>query len=154
VAKPRLSVNQPTAVAGWTPSAVRNAWSSAITPGPAVGKNRSQSCSSSGGQHRAGRGIPVVAILLAMDVDHLESLSNDYDQAEAGFLSAVRTQGDRPSLAVAARQVANAASAFNAEAYRRLHASEEGAWMPLDQLTERTEVLAELWIDLAAAYEV
>jgi hypothetical protein len=35
-----------------------------------------------------------------------------------------------------------------------LQASEDGARMPLDQLTERTEVLAELWIDLAAAYEV
>lgn len=26
-------------------------------------------------------------------------------------------------------------------------------WMPLDHLTERTEVLAELWLDLATAYE-
>jgi hypothetical protein len=96
---------------------------------------------------------PVVAILLAMDVDHLERLSGDYERAEASFLTAVRAQGDRASLATAARQAANTASAFNTEAYRKLHASEEDAWMPLDQLTERTEVLAELWIDLAAAYE-
>jgi hypothetical protein len=37
------------------------------------------------------------------------------------------------------------------EAYCKLHASEEGVWMPLDQLAERTEVLAELWGDVAAA---
>jgi hypothetical protein len=89
-----------------------------------------------------------------MSVDQLQSLSDDYDRAEAGFLSAVRADGNRGSLALAARQVATAASALNSEAYRKLHASEEDAWMPLDQLTERTEVIAELWVDLAAAYEV
>ena len=87
-----------------------------------------------------------------MGVDHLQSLSDDYEHAESGFLAAVRSEGDRASLALAARQVATAASAFNTEAYRKLHASEEDAWMPLDQLTERTEILAEMWGDLAAAY--
>jgi hypothetical protein len=42
---------------------------------------------------------------------------------------------------------------FNAEAYRRFHSGAEGAWMPLDQLTERTEVLTDLWEDIATAYE-
>jgi hypothetical protein len=87
-----------------------------------------------------------------MAADHLASLSGDYELAEANFLSIVRAEGDRASLALAARQVATAASAFNAEAYRKLHALEEDTWMPLDQLTERTEVLAELWVDIAAAY--
>jgi len=87
-------------------------------------------------------------------VEHLQSLSDDYERAEAEFLSAVRQEADRNRLAGTAREVATAASAFNAEAYRRLHVGDEDAWMPLDQLTERTEVLAELWSDLAGAYEV
>jgi hypothetical protein len=87
-------------------------------------------------------------------VDHLQFLSDGYERAEADFLSAVRQDADRNRVANAARQVATAAGAFNAEAYRKLHAQEEDAWMPLDQLTERTEVLAELWSDLAAAYGV
>jgi hypothetical protein len=87
-------------------------------------------------------------------VDHLPFLSDEYEHAEADFLSAVRQHADRNRLASTARQVASVASAFNAKAYRKLHTQEEDAWMPLGQLTERTEVLAELWSDLAAAYEV
>lgn len=87
-----------------------------------------------------------------MDVDRLQALSDEYERAEAGFLSALRADGSRLALGQAAREVATTASAFNAEAYRRLHAAEGDAWMPLDHLTERTEVLAELWIDLASAY--
>ena len=49
--------------------------------------------------------------------------------------------------------MAAAASAFDAEAWRKHHAGEEDAWMPLSDLTERTDVLDELWSDLAAAYE-
>lgn len=88
-----------------------------------------------------------------MGVEQLQSLSDEYGRAEADFLSEVRSAVDRASLGVAARRVATTASAFNAEAYRKFHAAEEDAWMPLDQLTERTEVLAELWIDVTAAYE-
>lgn len=66
----------------------------------------------------------------------------------------MRTRADRVTVAAAARRTASAAAAFNAEVYRRRHAQEEDAWMPLDQLTERTEVLAELWVDIAVAYEV
>jgi hypothetical protein len=83
----------------------------------------------------------------------LERLSGEYERAESGFLDAVRGEADRSSLAVAAREVASAASEFNAEAYRALHSGVEDAWMPLDQLTERTEALADLWLDLASAYE-
>jgi hypothetical protein len=49
--------------------------------------------------------------------------------------------------------MSGAASQFNAEAFRSLHAGAEGTWTALDHLTERTEVLAELWLDLATAYE-
>lgn len=83
----------------------------------------------------------------------LEQLSDAYEQAEADFLAAVRGGAERPRLALAARSVADAAASFNAEAYRQLHAGVETMWMPLDNLTERTEVLKELWSDLAAAYE-
>jgi hypothetical protein len=83
----------------------------------------------------------------------LERLSDEYERAESAFLDAVRAEAARADLAVAARDVAAASAEFNAEAYRALHAGAEGAWMPLDQLTERTEVLAELWLDLATAFE-
>lgn len=83
----------------------------------------------------------------------LERLSEEYDRAESAFIDAVRADAGRGTLATAARVVADAASQFNAEAYRSLHSGVEGTWMPLDHLTERTEVLAELWLDLATAYE-
>ena len=83
----------------------------------------------------------------------LERLSEDYERAESAFMDAVRADRQRGTLATAARSVSDAASQFNAEAYKSLHAGVEGTWMPLDHLTERTEVLAELWLDLATAYE-
>lgn len=83
----------------------------------------------------------------------LERLSDEYESAESAFMEGVRTGTERVALAGAARAVADAASRFNAEAYRSLHSGVEDAWMSLDQLTERTEVLAELWLDLATAYE-
>ncbi|WP_405072063.1 hypothetical protein OG558_22525 [Kribbella sp. NBC_01510] len=82
----------------------------------------------------------------------LERLSEEYEQVEATFMAAVRDRLGHAQLAVTARTVAEAAARFNAEAYRKFHAGEEDAWMPLDQLTERTEVLAELWADLASAF--
>jgi hypothetical protein len=82
----------------------------------------------------------------------LERLSDEYERAESVFMDVVRTEAERGSLAAAARAVATAASQFNAEAYKSLHSGAE-AWMPLDHLTERTEVLADLWLDLATAYE-
>jgi hypothetical protein len=83
----------------------------------------------------------------------LDLLSDDYESAETQFLTAVRDDADRFQLAVKARAVATAAHGFSAEAYRRFHSGAEDAWMPLDQLTERTEVLADLWEDIASAYE-
>lgn len=82
----------------------------------------------------------------------LERLSNEYDLAESVFMDSVRDAVGRDNLAEAAGAVAQAAARFNAEAYRRFHTGVDDAWMPLDWLTERTEVLAELWADLAAAY--
>lgn len=90
---------------------------------------------------------------LAVTKSGLDLLSDDYETAETQFLTAVRDNADRSQLAVHARAVATAANLFNAEAYRRLHSGLEDAWMPLDQLTERTEVLADLWEAIASAYE-
>jgi hypothetical protein len=81
-------------------------------------------------------------------------LSEQYEAAESTFLDAVRADSERASLAAAARAVADAASQFNVEAFKALHAGSQDAWMPLEDLVERTEVLAELWLDLATAYEV
>lgn len=89
---------------------------------------------------------------LAVTKSGLDLLSDDYENAETQFLTAVRDNADRSQLAAKTRAVATAASLFNAEASRRFHSGLEGAWMPLDQLTERTEVLAELWEDIARAY--
>ena len=83
----------------------------------------------------------------------LEQLSDEYEVAESAFLDAVRAEASRGDLALAAHAAANAAAQFNAEAYKSLHSGVEDAWMPLDALTERTEVLAELWLDLATAYD-
>jgi hypothetical protein len=83
----------------------------------------------------------------------LERLSDEYERAESALLGAVRAEAGRGELAAAAREVAVAAAKFNTAAYDALNIGVENAWMPLDQLTERTEVLAELWLDLANAYE-
>jgi hypothetical protein len=83
----------------------------------------------------------------------LERLSEEYERAESAFIDAVRAESERGTCAAAARAVADAASQFNAGAYKSLHSGVAGTWMPLDHLTERTEVLAELWLDLAMAYE-
>ena len=83
----------------------------------------------------------------------LEDLSAAYDRAKSEFVSQTKAHADRSVLAVAARQAASAAQALNAEAYRKFHASEEDSWMPMRQMTGRTDALSELWIDLASAYE-
>ena len=83
----------------------------------------------------------------------LEQLSIAYEQAESAFLEAVSTGRTRGEVALVARATADAAVKLNAAAYKSLHAGVENAWIPLDHLTERTEVSAELWADVAVAYE-
>lgn len=62
-----------------------------------------------------------------MGVEHFQSWSNEYERAEADFLSSVRTEAHRTLLAGAARRVSTAANAFNVEAYRKFYASEDDA---------------------------
>jgi hypothetical protein len=85
--------------------------------------------------------------------DKLESLDQEYEKAEAAFLAAVRAQSERTELARSARAVAHAADVWNSEAYRVFHMSKGPKRENLDALTERTEVLSELWADIAAAFE-
>ena len=86
-----------------------------------------------------------------MSADRLEWLSSEYDRLETEHLTLIRVGADRAVLLASARAVSAAADAFNAEAYRKYYAKED-AWMSLDLLTERTEVLQGLWQDMAFAY--
>lgn len=82
-----------------------------------------------------------------------DALDEQYEQAEAQYLDAIRQDRSRRDAAALAQAVAHAAAAWNAAAYERLHKTAGGDERhQLDRLTERTEVLAELWADLAAAY--
>ena len=82
----------------------------------------------------------------------MDAADDNYEAAEAAFVELVRNKGERVALRAASRAVADAASTYNALAYERLHAASGEERDALDLLTERTEVLAELWSDLAAAY--
>ena len=85
--------------------------------------------------------------------DDLERLDSEYEQAEAAFVDAVRRDAPRTELAATARAIAAASASWNSEAHRRLFAAVVGSREELDRLTERTEVLSELWADLAEAFE-
>ena len=82
----------------------------------------------------------------------LDALDARYEPAEAQYLAAIRQDRPRAETAALAEAVAEAAAAHNAAAYARLHAVAGDERQQLDLLTERTEVLAELWADVAAAY--
>lgn len=85
-------------------------------------------------------------------MDDLAEADRTYEAAEAAFIGAVKSGADRTSLAVLAAEVAARAEQFNAIAHRRLHETNADQRADLDALTERTEVLSELWADLSAAY--
>lgn len=85
-------------------------------------------------------------------MDDLTEADRAYEAAEAAFIDAVKSGAGRASLAVVAAEVAARADQFNAIAYRRLHDAGTEERTDLDALTERTEVLSELWADLSAAY--
>lgn len=83
----------------------------------------------------------------------LDALDEQYEQAEAQYLDALRQERPRGDAAALAQAVADAAAAWNTAAYERLHQTAKGdERQQLDRLTERTEALAELWADVTAAY--
>ncbi|GAB3243382.1 hypothetical protein [Nocardioides dilutus] len=83
--------------------------------------------------------------------DH-EAAATRYEDAETAFLAAVRADGDRTTLTALADAVAAKAKAWNEAAYAVYHASSGDERDSLDQVTERTEVLANLWFDIAEAF--
>lgn len=85
-------------------------------------------------------------------MDDLGEAESTYEAAEAAFIGAVKSGADRTSLAALAAEVSARAEQFNALAYRRFHETDGEERADLDALTERTEVLSELWADLSAAY--
>jgi hypothetical protein len=85
-------------------------------------------------------------------LDALVAADAAYEAAEAAFLQAVRSNCERALLRTASQSVADAAGVWNTLAYQRLHAASGQERDGLDSLTERTELLSELWSDVAAAY--
>ena len=85
--------------------------------------------------------------------DDLERFDSEYEQAEAAFMDAVRRDAPRTELAATASALAAASASWNSEAHRRLFAAEVRSREELDRLTERTELLSELWADLAEAFD-
>jgi hypothetical protein len=81
-----------------------------------------------------------------------EAAARQYEDAEEAFLAAVRTLRDRADLTALADSVAVQAKAWNAAAYLAYHASSGDEKKALDHITERTEVLENLWFDIAGAF--
>lgn len=81
-----------------------------------------------------------------------EAAAKRYEDAEAAFLEGVRTGRDRATLAALADAVAALAKAWNAVAYASYHASSGDERDSLNHVTERTEVLDNLWFDIAGAF--
>ena len=84
--------------------------------------------------------------------DDLDRLEAEYETAEAAFLNAIRQNLPRTEVAGVTRAVAEAAASYNDEAYRCLHSADRDQQVRLDWLTERTEVLSELWVDISDAF--
>jgi len=82
----------------------------------------------------------------------LTAADDAYEKAEAAFLTAVRAYGDRDALRQASRAVADAAHRCNEIAYKCFHIATGERRSELDLLTEGTELLSDLWFDVANAY--
>ena len=82
----------------------------------------------------------------------LTAADDAYETAEAAFLTVVRAHGDRAALRQASQEVADAAHRYNEVAYKCFHVATGERRSELDLLTERTEVLSDLWFDVANAY--
>lgn len=83
----------------------------------------------------------------------LDALTDSYEKAEASYLAGLRAGVERGGLTGLAATVAQAANDWNTGAYTAFHVASGYDRTALDLLTERTEVLAELWTDIATAYQ-
>ena len=76
-----------------------------------------------------------------------------YEAAEEAFLKAIRNERDRATLTDMADAVAVKATAWNSAEYAALHAAMTDAERAeRDCSTERTELLTNLWSDIARAF--
>lgn len=91
------------------------------------------------------------------DRNHLDHLAQRYDERDEAYLRAVR-EGRLAELRTLAQEAAEAARAWEAEAYRRYFAARKAEGPDHEDViglhigAEKAEVLAELWTDLAAAH--
>lgn len=74
-----------------------------------------------------------------------------YEAAEAAVLDALRASPPVAHLVDLVSDAARTSEAWNAAAYRVFHQSSGDRRLELDNLTERTEVVSELWRDIAEA---
>jgi Lon protease-like protein len=81
-----------------------------------------------------------------------EAAARRYEVAEEAFLAAIRTGRDRAVLTALCDSLAAQSKAWNAAAYMAYHASSGDEKEALDRITERTEVLENLWFDIAKAF--
>ena len=86
-----------------------------------------------------------------MAAGELDRADAQYEKAEATVLAAFRAGADGEQLVQLVRGAAIAAADWNAVAYAEFRRSEGDQRAELDYLTERTEVLSELWRDIADA---
>jgi hypothetical protein len=82
----------------------------------------------------------------------LDALDAADEEAERRFIEGIRGRARRDVMAERAEAVAVAAATWNSAAYERFHRARGADPEELGLLTERTEVLSELWADIAAAY--
>jgi hypothetical protein len=85
-------------------------------------------------------------------VSELIDVENAYEAREFAYRDGLRRAAPRDELGLLAAEVAHAAATWNAAAYRRLHSAVGAERDDLGWLTERTEVLSELWEDIRSAY--
>ena len=83
--------------------------------------------------------------------------ASSYELAEHAYLAALQANEGRAALAAAAERVAEAAKAWNTACYSVYFALRDATGNAqlqrnADNEAERTEVLSEMWRDIAAAY--
>jgi hypothetical protein len=90
--------------------------------------------------------------------DPLDPVREAYEAVEAIFLARLRQDGSREELAAAARAVHEAADAWQSKAWRWYFNRRDALGethhdvIEVEIDAERSEMLSELWLDLASAY--
>lgn len=82
-----------------------------------------------------------------------DQAGREYEAAEEAFLQGVRDDLGKAALGTLAEQVSELASEWNSAEYKALHAASGAAGEHFQFSTERTEVLDQLWRDIARAFQ-